>query len=332
MTEKSEKPIQEPKGLIHALLLDGKGRARKLNWREVKCWDADQDCLWLYFDCKEPEAQQWLQKHSGLNKVIIDALLSEETRPHVLNRGDDLLVVLRGVNLNPGSNPEDMVSLRVWTDGKRVVSTRIRPLLSTEDLLASLAANSGPKDAATLLIDWIDRIVRRMSDTVDNFEDELLAIEDQLFASEPRNVRSLLLHLRKQCISIRRYLAPQREALNRLIGEPLSWLGELDRLHLRGIIDRQIRHIEDIDEVRERAAMVQEELGNNIAEEMNRRAYVLTIVAAIFLPLGFFTGLMGINVGGMPGVESADAFWIVVAMCVGVTGMLVGLFYWKRWF
>jgi zinc transporter len=41
---------------------------------------------------------------------------------------------------------------------------------------------------------------------------------------------------------------------------------------------------------------------------------------------------MGINVGGMPGVESADAFWIVVAMCVGITGVLGGLFYWKKWF
>lgn len=330
--EKGEYPVQEPKGLIHALLLDGNGGANKLGWRDVCRWDAGQECLWLHFDYTEPESRQWVQKHSGLNEVAVDSLLCDESRPNVFRSGDDLLVVLRGVNLNPGSNPEDMVSLRVWTDGKRVVSTRKRNLLSTGDLLASFNDNSGPNNAASLLIEWIDRIVRRMSDTVDNFEDDLLAIEDKLFASEPKDMRNLLLQLRKQSIGIRRYLAPQREAMNRLVGEPLSWLDELSRLRLRGIADRQIRHIEDIDEVRERAAMVQEELSNSISEQMNRKAYVLTIVAAIFLPLGFFTGLMGINVGGMPGVESADAFWIVVAMCVGITGVLGGLFYWKKWF
>ena len=53
--------------------------------------------------------------------------------------------------------------------------------------------------------------------------------------------------------------------------------------------------------------------------------------ATIFLPLGFFTGLMGINVGGMPGVEDTDAFWIVVAFCIALTVGLGVLFRWNRW-
>jgi zinc transporter len=59
--------------------------------------------------------------------------------------------------------------------------------------------------------------------------------------------------------------------------------------------------------------------------------YVLSIVAAVFLPLGFFTGLMGINVGGMPGVEHDGAFWLVVALCVGVTSALGIVFRRKKW-
>jgi zinc transporter len=57
---------------------------------------------------------------------------------------------------------------------------------------------------------------------------------------------------------------------------------------------------------------------------------VLSMVAAIFLPLGFFTGLMDINVGGMPGVEDNGAFW-VVGLCVAVMLVLAALFRWKRW-
>ena len=100
---------------------------------------------------------------------------------------------------------------------------------------------------------------------------------------------------------------------------------------MREAADKLIRHIEDIDTVRERVAMAQEELTGRIAEEMNQRTYVLTVVAAIFLPLGFFTGLMGINVGGMPGLEDKDAFWVVVAICVAVMAGLALVFRLKRW-
>ena len=101
--------------------------------------------------------------------------------------------------------------------------------------------------------------------------------------------------------------------MNRLCNEQIAWLDDLNRIRLREANDRLIRHIEDIDEVRERAAMAQEELLSQMSEQMNQRTYVFTIIATLFLPLGFFTGLMGINVGGMPGVEDDWGFWIVVA-------------------
>lgn len=323
--------VSSPSGLIHALLLDGKGGARALTWPEVVSWQQHQGALWLHFDYTDEQARAWIENESGLNHISVEGLLCDETRPHILSRGDNLLCVLRGVNLNPGSNPEDMVSLRLWTDGKRLISTRKRALLSTQDLVDSLAENDGPKDIQSLLVTWIERLVWRMSDTVDGFEDDLLALEESLFDNQPKDVRQGLMLLRKQTLGIRRYLAPQREAINRLISVPLSWMDELHVLHLRGVADRQIRHIEDIDAVRERAAMAQEELVNTISEQANSRTYVLTIVAAIFLPLGFFTGLLGINVGGVPGVENDAAFWIVSGACLAVTLGLAGLFYWRRW-
>jgi zinc transporter len=150
--------------------------------------------------------------------------------------------------------------------------------------------------------------------------------EDSILSGETEGIRLKISQLRRQSISIRRYLAPQREAMNRLISENLTWLDELNRLRLREINDRMIRHIEDLDEVRDRAALAQEELLTRVSEQMNERSYIFTIVATIFLPLGFFTGLMGINVGGMPGVEDNTAFWIVVAMCFGLTGLLALVF------
>ncbi|MCB1670567.1 MAG: zinc transporter ZntB [Gammaproteobacteria bacterium] len=323
--------VKAPDGLIHAKLLDGQGGARDLDWHEVENWNPAMGTRWLHFDFCREEAQQWLIRDSGLNDIASTALITPETRPRAINRGDNMLLALRGVNLNPGSEPDDMVSVRIWTDGRQLISTRKRILQSTQDLLEDLKAGVGPTDAPSLLIQWVDRITQRMSGTVDNLEEEVDYLEERVVAGEVKSVRLDLAGLRKQCITLRRYLAPQREAMNRLAAEPVSWLDEMDRLRLREINDRLIRHIEDIDAVRERAAAAHDELLTQMSEEMNRRSYVFTVVATIFLPLGFFTGLMGINVGGMPGVEDDTAFWIVVVLCVGLMSALAMLFRWNRW-
>ena len=323
--------LHAPKGLLHALLLDGKGGSRDFEWSSVHSWTPEQGCLWLHFNYEEGEASDWLSEQSNLSRLAVQALLSEETRPRTTNLGSELLLALRGVNLNPGSDPEDMVSIRLWTDGQRIISTRRRQLLSTDDVLKRIAAGIGPVDTGGLIVELIDRIVYRMSDTVDNFENDVMTLEEQVMSEVPHRLRYELAQLRKQTISLRRYLAPQREALNRLVMEKLAWITDEHRMQLREISDRLIRHIEDVDAVRERAAVTQEELLSQISEQMNARMYVLSIVAAIFLPLGFFTGLMGINVGGMPGVEYEGAFWIVVSLCVGVTAALGIVFRHKKW-
>lgn len=322
---------KEPEGLIHALLLDGEGGSRKLSWDEVNQFDESQSGLWLHFDYSHEETRDWIANCSGLNEIAVDGLLNSENRPHVLTRANNLLLVLRGVNLNPGANPEDMVSVRIWTNGKILISSRKRMLLSTQDIVANLNDNVGPANITELLIGWTDRLVTRMNDTINVIEDSVLGIEENVLDGDPRELRSQLLRLRQQSIGIRRYIAPQREALNRLAAEHLEWLTDLDRLALRSIADRQIRYVEDIDTIKERASMAQEELLSRISEQMNNRSYVLTVIAAIFLPLGFFTGLMGINVGGMPGVENNFGFWIVVAICLAGTGALGAFLSWKKW-
>lgn len=323
---------KQPSGLIHALLLNGAGGCEPLTWSEVNNLDSNQHGIWLHFDYSDAEAQDWIRRCSGLNEVAADGLLDLDHRPHVLTRANNLLLVLRGVNLNEGASPEDMVSLRVWTNGKVLISTRKRMLASTQDILENLDSHSGPLSVSELMVCWVDRVIARMNDTINVLEDDVSEIEEALFDAEPNELRSVLLRIRQQCIGIRRYIAPQREALNKLVSEPLSWLSDIDRLTLRSIADRQVRYVEDIDAIKERANMVKEELLSRVSEQLNNRSYVLTVVAAIFLPLGFFTGLMGVNVAGMPGLENEMAFWLVVGICLGCTGLLGAYFYLKKWF
>jgi len=320
-----------PAGLIHAYLLDGQGGGRYLNWDEVQQWTTDSGRLWLHFDYTEAFAINWINNQSGLNELITEALLTEETRPRAVSVDDGLLMALRGVNINPGSDPEDMVSLRIWIDDSRIISTRKRTLISVQDLLNQLQAGKGPTNSAEFVVNLADRLVWRMSDTVDQFEDRIGELEDNALSEDRSTLRFDLATLRRQTITLRRYLSPQREAFARLMIEKVSWFDDKDRLHMREVSDRLIRHIEDIDAVRERAAVTHEELLSRMSEQLNERMYVLSIVAAVFLPLGFFTGLLGINVGGIPGAENPQAFLIFSGILVLVVIMQIVLFKWKKW-
>ncbi len=127
-------------------------------------------------------------------------------------------------------------------------------------------------------------------------------------------------------------MAPQRDAFAKLITDKIAWFDDDSRLRLREVSDRLIRHIEDLDAVRERAAVTQEELLSRLSDQMNTRMYVLSIVAAIFLPLGFLTGLLGINVGGIPGTENPWAFLIFSVFIVGILVVQMLWFKYKKWF
>jgi len=318
-------------GLIHACLLDGKGGGRILSWDEVQSWSASMGRLWLHFDYTDELARDWILNNSELDPLVADALITDETRPRATGIGEGLLIALRGVNLNPGSDPDDMVAVRLWVDNERIISTRKRKLLSIYDILSQLEKGKGPESSAEFIIDLADRLVWRMSDTVDMLEDEIDELEGRVLSDSSSSVRFDLAALRKQTIMLRRYLSPQRDALARLMIEKVSWIDDTHRMKLREVSDRLIRHIENIDAVRERAAITQEELISRVSEQLNKRMYVLSVVAAIFLPLGFFTGLLGVNVGGIPGGDNPKAFLVFILLLIVVVIFQVLLFRWKKW-
>ncbi len=316
--------MSEHSELICAYLLDGKGRGEPLDWSGVSNWTPNQDFLWVHLDCGNQNTETWLRDSSGLNTFIIDGLLASESRPRCDWYDDGILLILRGVNLNPGADPEDMVSIRIWFDEHRVISTRLRPLMAVEDIRQQLAVGKGPVSTGHLVARLAARMTERMGPVIDNLSEQVADLEDTLMGTDGddkvdlRDVRHTLINFRHIAITLRRYITPQREALNRLSQLEDTWLDERVQGRLRETVDRVTRITEELDEVRERSMVVQDELTNRISQRMEQTMYVLTIVATIMLPLGFLTGLLGINVAGIPGADSKWAFWVV---CGGLTAV-----------
>jgi zinc transporter len=318
-------------GLLCAYLLDGQGGARKLDWEAVAQWKPEQGPIWLHFDYTSPETVEWITSKSGLHEVPVSVLLTEESRPRTTLVGGGMLVALRGVNLNPGSDIEDMVAIRVWLDENRIVSTRKRKLFSEVGIIGSFEERKGPRTTGEFIVDLCNRLISGMENAVEDVEDRVAQMEQEVITSECHALRVSLSDIRREAIALRRYLSPQKEAMTRLQAEAVPWLSEGSRLRLREATDRLVRCIEDLDSARDRAAVTHEELVSRLSEQLNSRMYVLSLVAAVFLPLGFLTGLLGINVGGIPGSENPSAFLLFVCILAVVIVLQIILFKKKKW-
>lgn len=318
-------------GLVAAYRLDGRGGGDQLDWPAVQRWRPGDGLLWVHLQRDAAETRQWLERHSGLDRLVVDALLAEETRPRCEPMAGGVLLLLRGVNLNPGSDPEDMVSIRLWVERERIISVRLRQLLSVTDLREQLHRDQGPRDSGEFLVQLAERLFARMGGVITDIDDQVDAIQAQILEAESHQLRTELAHLRRQIIALRRYLAPQRDSMARLASLRTEWLDEHRGMEIREQADRVTRYVEDLDAARERAAVTQEELTNRLAEQMNSRMYVLSVAAGIFLPLGFLTGLLGVNVGGIPLADSPWGFFEVSAILIVIAALQLLFFRWRRW-
>lgn len=318
-------------GLITAYVLDGRGGGRQVGWEAVRAWRPSDGLLWLHLDYTQPDAQAWLREDSGIDHVVAESLMLKDVRPRTLLTREGLMVVLRGMNLNPGQNPEDMVAVRVWIEDHRVITLRRRHVLSIDELRERIDRGMGPVSPGTFLVDLADRLVDHMAKAISEVEDSVDRLDEQVATAGSRELRTQLSHVRREAILLRRYLAPQRDAMSRLYSEPVEWLDDEQRMRLREIADRTLRYVEDLDAARDRAGVGQEELASRMAEQLNSRMYLLSVVAALFLPLGFVTGLLGVNVAGIPGTGSPGDFFIVCFMLLLLAMMQLWIFKRRGW-
>ena len=303
----------DAQGLISAWVFDGKGNGRRTTWDEVRTAEiAEGEFVWLHFRRLDAAREEWLRTHSGIDPAASESLLEAEARPRCAVFADGALLSLRGVNLYRNALPEDVITIHLWVDKNRILSVQHEPLSAVEDYEDALARGRCPRtqgefvaELAMRLVDRLDAVVNALIDDADELED---AVE---LTSQPSDMLPKLAVLRRVAIKLRRHIAPQREALNHFSLEDDAWLGPKDRNRLRDAADRVTRFTEELDSVRERAAVIRDQMIDRRAEQMNQSMLVLAVVTVVFAPLTLVSGMFGMNVGGIPGSQDGEGFWVV---------------------
>lgn len=320
-------------GLLHAFLLDGAGGATTLDWERVRRWTPADGVLWLVLDYTQADAAAWLERDAGIDPLMREALVESDPRPRAAPQGDALFLIVRGINQNQDATPEDMISVRSWIEQHRVITMRHRLSRSLKSLAADTARGCGPRDAGDCAALLVERIVDHVAARVDALGDAISDCEDEVLTQRRGgDLRARLADHRRRAIALRRFLSPQRDALGKLAHVELPWFTDAHRDRVAEAANQMARTVEELDAARDRAAVTQEELSSRVAETTNQRLYVLSLITAVFLPLGFVCALLGVNIGGIPLRDDGWAFW---ALCgVFVVGVAAQLWIMRRkgWF
>ena len=320
--------------MIFGRVLDGQGAGRPLEWAEAKAWQPakDGEVLWVHLCRNQPGVDDWLEE-LGIPEPTLELLTSDKTRPRAFREGDTLVATLRGINFNPGAEPEDMLSMQLWCDGKRLLTLRRMPLQTPRHVLRMIdRREAGPNDCGALITELTEAMITRMNRSIVDMNEHIDILEDRDADDDAEEALEKIATIRRNCLGLKRHMGPMHEALEAISRYAPPWFEDHDRREIAESIDRLRRYLEDLDISKESAVVLMDDIRGRSIARNERTNYLLTIVAAIFLPLGFLTGLLGINVGGIPGTSNPEAFWIVVAICAAIFGAMLGLFWRWKWF
>ncbi len=287
--------------------------------------------VWVHFDQCDTTTEAWLNAHGNMPPLIVSAMLATETRPRLEILDDGGLLNLRGLDDSEDHNPDLLSSVRVWVAKGRAFSVTRRDLSSMGKVEAAIVAGK-VLDPGDFIAKLAGAITAELDPDVADLGDTLDDCEEHVDTKGILSMRSTIAATRSRAIAYRRFLAPQRTALERMAQIDGDWLGEDDRLHISEAADRAARMVEELEAIRERSALLHEQLTDLRAELLDTRGLIIAVVALIFLPLTFLTGLLGMNVDGIPYAHEPWAFWGVVGVCVALSVAVGAYFMRAHWF
>ncbi len=288
---------------------------------------------WLHMCIHHAETSRYLIDVAGLDELTVAAMVEDDTRSRLQQRGNGLMVLLKAMHLKDGfmAMPEDMVSIRIWIDANRVITAREADVDPIIELAARVARGQGAVRPGEFLTDLIDEHLGEVAKQMESLEDDVDHIDRLLVQHQMEAACPSMAETQTRISGFLRHLGPQRGVLESLVRLDHPVLTDQDRARLEDALSRLLQFLETLHNLRDRVDILNDQVTRIQERRLARSSYVFAVVATIFLPLNFLTGLFGMNLMGLPFAESAQGFWIMLAICAFLVTLLLLAFRWRKW-
>lgn len=321
--------------LDRGYLFSANGVGREINANTAIEWlrhrdDSSTEFIWLHFHDIPTVLEGWPLKHVQLPEAFGDTLKEGSRSTRITHVYQTLIAVLNDVEYDfERKKPLKIATLWVNVGARCLLSVRSSSLRSVGQLRQAIEAGETFRSPMALLIHLLQEqaevlvsIVRTAAQAANDVDETLLA------GRLP--TRSILGGIRRDLVRLRRLLAPEPAALFRLVNRPPHWVVEEDAQSLRQSAEAFSLTVLDMAGLQERIKLLEEEIADRVAEHTNRSVLILTAVTVIALPVNLISGLLGMNIGGLPLKYDSHGFWIVALIALLLTSVAAWLIFRPR--
>ncbi len=272
----------------------------------------------------------------GLHRLALEDVVNAHQRPKAEDFEDHLFIVT--IEPKPGALFEpEQVSMFLGPDYLLTFQERagdcFDPIRERIRGGKGRSRSSGPDYLCYALL---DAALDGFYPVLDRYGDELEGLEIEVVEGASEGQVSRINGLKRDLLFMRRAVWPQREMINTLIRDEHPLFAPQTRLHLRDCYDHAIQLMDIIETYREIASGLVDIHISSITARLNEIMKVLTVIATIFIPLGFIASLYGMNFDraspwNMPELGWRYGYPFSLALMAGSAGLMLWYFRAKGW-
>ncbi len=306
-----------------AVVLDGAAAIEALRARTS--W------IWLHFDLVDRRAQAFLKGLTDLPSEALDILTGTDDRPQMDSIAGPHGSVIAGVAMDFERSeglpdPRRMVAWRFCMLPHAFISARRQPLQTMQQMHFNIMGGSRYDSALHLFDAILHSYISALSRVSRSLAEQLDGVEDAMLEEQEIGDFEVLGAVRRNATRLSRQMLPLNAMLAHLLSERPNWFTDAAAEDCEHVARRVTSVAADLTALQERARAMVDEVGSRQTEQTNRRLMLLTVVSAVMLPPTLIGGIFGMNVGGLPWLESKMGFTYTMGlMALSVAALLFGL-------
>ena len=290
--------------------------------------------LWVDIEDATNEDGQVLIDVFRFHPLAVADCVSKNIHPPKIDQFEDhIFIIVHGINYHIESDVVETTELRLFMGKNYVVTSHDVPMRSVTTISERLERDIQPmhRGSDMLAHDIIDALVDNIMPIIDELDDKCTNIEYEVVEHPRKETLNSIMQLKRSILALNRVMSPQREIVNTISRGDYPLIGNKTRIYYRNIYDHLVRIETLIQGLRDLSDSVLathlSSLSNRISEVMK----VLSVVAAIFLPLTLLVGIYGMNFVNMPELQWKYGYFVVWAVMALVAFLLVTVFKKRKW-
>lgn len=286
-------------------------------------------------------AEEALQKFAdqfALHRLALEDVVNSGQRPKV-ETFDDQLFAIVSVPLMQ-SNVVEVQQLSLFLAERMLLTFHDGDYSLFEPIVRRLEENSSrlrKRGADFLFYTLLDFAVDQGYPVLENFGSQLEQLEEEILGTAGQSTLQKIHVLRRELTLLRRMLWPHREVINLLLREENRLIGEDIGIYLRDCYDHTIQVMDLMETYREMTTGMLDIYLSSVNNRMNDIMRLLTVIATIFIPLTFITGIYGMNFNtaasrwNMPELAWPYGYPLLWLAMIALAGLMVAWFRRKEW-